>query len=128
MLDKLEIEAAFSKIEALATAADYLYEPEEKELHQELVALIGFIARRAAKDLFTEEKRGAMNRQFFELRDEAESALNASKEAREVLSMWLDLIPCGDERESEALRVGVILNQINEVITHLEKAIALKEE
>lgn len=42
--------------------------------------------------------------------------------------MWLGLIPHGDDHESEALRVSVVIDQIHSAITHLEKAVAVNEE
>lgn len=98
MLDKLSTESAFLKIEALAAAAGFGGGGQQ------------------------------MSNPFFEVRNEAENALNASKAAREVLSMWLDLIPFGDDYEAEAIRAGVVITQIHEAITHLEKALAVNEE
>ena len=69
-----------------------------------------------------------VNNAFWNVRNEAEYALNASKEAREVLTMWLDLIPDGDERESEAVRVGLLADRIGTAITHLETAVATKQD
>lgn len=66
--------------------------------------------------------------QSFKLRKEADFALGACKVAREALNMWLELVPCGDEHESEGLRIGLVLTQIYEAISHLEKAVALKTE
>ena len=68
-----------------------------------------------------------MRGQFWEVRNEAECALTASKEARELLDMWVNTLPADEERESESLRVGLLVNQIHDAITHLEKAVAVKE-
>ena len=65
--------------------------------------------------------------QFWEVRNEAECALTASKEARELLSMWSNTLPYDEECESESLRVGLLVNQIHDAITHLEKAVVVKE-
>ncbi|MFZ4220421.1 hypothetical protein ACEV6Q_21530 [Enterobacter ludwigii] len=65
---------------------------------------------------------------FWNVRNEAENALNASKEAREVLTMWLDLIPGGDEHESESLRVGLLVDRIGTAISHLETAVATTQD
>lgn len=71
--------------------------------------------------------RSAVSDSFWEVRNEAECALTASKEARELLDMWVNALPPDEERESESLRVGLLVNQIHDAITHLEKAVAVKE-
>jgi hypothetical protein len=71
---------------------------------------------------------GTSRGDFWNVRNEAEYALNASKEAREVLSMWLDAIPCDDAHESEAVRVGLLVDRIGTAITHLETAVATKQD
>lgn len=65
---------------------------------------------------------------FWNVRNEAENALNASKEAREVLTMWLDGISGGDEHESESLRVGLLVDRIGTAISHLETAVATTQD
>ncbi|MFZ4221514.1 hypothetical protein ACEV6Q_27290 [Enterobacter ludwigii] len=42
--------------------------------------------------------------------------------------MWLDLIPGGDEHESESVRVGLLVNRIGTAISHLETAVATKQD
>lgn len=66
--------------------------------------------------------------QFWEVRNEAENALNSSKEAREVLDMWIDTLPAGDEHEPLANKVSVVFGRVHEAIIHLEKAVAIKGE
>ena len=58
MLDLTATESMFLKIHALACAAGYLWEPDERELHDELVELIEVLARRAAKDIYPENGGG----------------------------------------------------------------------
>lgn len=58
MLDYLATESAFLKIEALAAAAGYLWEPEERQLRMELIGAIEMLARRSADDVVPSRNGG----------------------------------------------------------------------
>ncbi|MCY2371658.1 hypothetical protein OXA69_22945 [Klebsiella pneumoniae] len=58
----------------------------------------------------------------FEVLMHAENALSESKGAYEVLSMWLDSIPEGDEFHGEACKVSAIMSLLHKSIGELVKA------
>ncbi|MEI9626156.1 hypothetical protein [Phytobacter diazotrophicus] len=58
----------------------------------------------------------------FDVLMHAENALSASESAMEVLNMWIDAIPCGDEYHSEACRVSAVMSLLNIGIKELVKA------
>ncbi|WP_330983232.1 MULTISPECIES: hypothetical protein [Enterobacterales] len=59
---------------------------------------------------------------LFALRDNAANAIGSAKEAREVIALWLDT--CGPHSEREAIRLGLLLSSVSEVISQLERVIA----
>lgn len=64
-----------------------------------------------------------MRNTLWEVSTHAENALTYTREAREVLTMWLDAIPTGEKFEREALRIGLLLDLTKDTITHLEIAV-----
>ncbi len=64
-----------------------------------------------------------MNDQTFEVVTNAEHALVASKEARAVLTMWINTISDDAQDEQEAYSVGAVMTHVAEIISHLEKAV-----
>lgn len=58
----------------------------------------------------------------FEVLVHAENALSESEGAYEILSMWLDSIPDGEEHREEACRVGAIMSLLHKSIGELVKA------
>ena len=58
----------------------------------------------------------------FEVLMHAENALSESEGAYEVLSMWLDSIPDGEEFHGEARKVSAIMSLLHKSIGELVKA------
>lgn len=58
----------------------------------------------------------------FEVLLHAESALGASEEAREVLSMWINSIPDGEAFHAEACRVSAVMSLLHSAVSELLKA------
>lgn len=51
MCNRSDVESALLRIEAVATAAGYLWEPEERQLQIDLIGHAEVIARRAVADI-----------------------------------------------------------------------------
>ncbi|HEM7577728.1 TPA: hypothetical protein U2J86_004766 [Serratia marcescens] len=58
----------------------------------------------------------------FDVLAHAENALCESESAYEVLSMWMDSIPSGEEYHREACRVSAIMTLLHKSIGELVKA------
>ncbi|WP_213786121.1 hypothetical protein [Citrobacter portucalensis] len=58
----------------------------------------------------------------FEVLMHAENALSESEGAYEVLSMWLDSIPDGEEFHGEECKVSAIMSLLHKSIGELVKA------
>lgn len=52
----------------------------------------------------------------------AENALMDAESAAEVLSMWINSIPSGEEHHSEACRVAAVTSLLHKSIVELVKA------
>lgn len=65
---------------------------------------------------------GVMDNLTMTILTHAENALTASEGAKEVLSMWIDSIPDGEERHSEACKVSAVMSLLHSAVSELVKA------
>ncbi|WP_233972998.1 hypothetical protein [Pectobacterium versatile] len=63
-----------------------------------------------------------MSRQVYEIQIQVEEALHHVKKSKEILDMWLNLIPNDEAREGESIRVAIVMDQVIEAISCLKKA------
>ncbi|MCL6376729.1 hypothetical protein EXT57_05050 [Pectobacterium brasiliense] len=63
-----------------------------------------------------------MSRQVYEIQCKVEEALHHVKKSKEILDMWLNLIPNDEAREGESIRVAIVMDQVIEAISCLKKA------
>lgn len=63
-----------------------------------------------------------MNRRHYEVVTCVENASVMNKQARAVLSMWLDSLSNGEQDEEEANLVAAVLSLVAGAIDHLDKA------
>ncbi|AOR63843.1 hypothetical protein [Pectobacterium wasabiae] len=66
-----------------------------------------------------------MSRQVYEIQCQVEEALHHVKKSKEILDMWLNLIPNDEAREGESIRVAIVMDQVIEAISCLNKAEAM---
>ncbi|MBA0159685.1 MULTISPECIES: hypothetical protein [Pectobacterium] len=63
-----------------------------------------------------------MSRQVYEIQCQVEEALHHVKKSKEILDMWMNLIPGDEAREGESIRVAIVMDQVIEAISCLKKA------
>ncbi|MFJ5401291.1 hypothetical protein [Pectobacterium sp. CHL-2024] len=66
-----------------------------------------------------------MSRQVYDIQCQVEEALHHVKKSKEILDMWLNLIPNDEAREGESIRVAIVMDQVIEAISCLKKAEAM---
>ncbi|MEQ9927002.1 hypothetical protein ABRP60_18870 [Pectobacterium brasiliense] len=67
-----------------------------------------------------------MNRQHLEVVTCVEHANAMNKQARAVLSMWLDVLPSEERAEEDANLVAAVLSLVAGAINHLDKAMEVR--
>ncbi|ERK08604.1 hypothetical protein L581_0710 [Serratia fonticola AU-AP2C] len=83
-----------------------------QEVHKSLVAATQSTTQEAPK----------ASSSAFDVINQAENALMASKQAQAVLSLWLDSIPHGEQHDEESHRVAAVMSLLDEAISYLKCA------